>query len=358
MEEKEKLPVEGENESKEGSFFEDKIRPFFKKWGFLFTIAFIAISIVFLFGPIVIVKFKNGEGVKWSESINLISYLNGFGDGRTMDFTLIILIIGLGCAVAGHWKEEIGVLGTLFCLVGACFLILAKAFAVDYASELENFKSIEIAWGGALSIAFAVFAAGASLVPSFRKNTLTVRDIAEDGVLIAMAFGLNFLKLFAAPTGGSVNLQMLPLMLIALRHGPFHGFLCGGLIYGLLTCLTDGYGFATYPFDYLIGFGSVAVLGFFRPLIFGPNQKGYNLKGEIFLFIGGVASTALRYIGGTVSSMVVYQADLVYALWYNSIYITVSGAFAFAVIMALYGPLVRVNALFPVNRGLAKSDLK
>jgi thiamine transporter ThiT len=205
---------------------------------------------------------------------------------------------------------------------------------------------------------FAVFAAGASLVPSFRKNALTVRDIAEDGVLIAMAFGLNFLKLFAAPTGGSVNLQMLPLMLIALRHGPFHGFLCGGLIYGLLTCLTDGYGFATYPFDYLIGFGSVAVLGFFRPLIFGPNQKGYNLKGEIFLFIGGVASTALRYVGGTVSSMVVYQADLVYALWYNSIYITVSGAFAFAVIMALYGPLVPVNALFPVNRGLAKSDLK
>lgn len=350
--EEEKQTAEVAVEEKKPISFEDTIRPFFKKWGWLFTVAFIVTAIAFLFAPVLIVNFKDGEGVKWSESFNLISYFNDFGDGRTMDITIMILLAGLGCAVAGHWKEEIGVLGTLICLVGVCFLILAKEFAMDYVSDLESFKSVEIGWGNALSIAFASFAAGASLIPSFRKNSLTVRDIAEDGMLIAMAFGLNFLKLFSAPTGGSVNLQMLPLMLIALRHGPFHGFLCGGLIYGLLTCLTDGYGFATFPFDYLIGFGSVAVLGFFRPLIFGENQKGYNLKGEIFLFLGGLLSTALRYVGGTVSSMVVYGADITYALWYNSIYITVSGAFAFAIIMALYGPLLRVHRMFPVGRGM------
>ena len=131
---------------------------------------------------------------------------------------------------------------------------------------------------------------------------------------------LNLIKIPVGPTGGSINFQMLPLMIIALRHGPQHGFIAGGIIYGLLTCLTDGYGFACYPFDYLIGFGSVAVMGFFRKFIFAKEQNNYNVKGILFILLAGALSTAVRYIGSNVSSIVVYGYTLEAALAYNAFY--------------------------------------
>ena len=132
------------------------------------------------------------------------------------------------------------------------------------------------------------------MIAPYQRRPLNIGEIAENGILIAMAFGLNFIKIPVGATGGSINFQMLPLMIIALRRGPASGLICGGILFGLLTCLTDGYGFACYPFDYLIGFGSVAVMGFFRPFIFGQNQKGYNFKGEAFLLLAGVLSTFIR----------------------------------------------------------------
>ncbi|MBO4540631.1 MAG: energy-coupled thiamine transporter ThiT, partial [Bacilli bacterium] len=203
----------------------------------------------------------------------------------------------------------------------------------------------------AMAIALIALASGISLSLAYEEGSFTVRDIAENGILIALAFGLNFIKIPVGATGGSINFQMLPLMLIALRRGPFHGLISGGIIYGLLTCLTDGYGFACFPFDYLIGFGSVAIMGFFRPFILGKEQKGYNLKGEIFLFVAGVLSTFVRYIGSNASSMIVYGLDLKGALVYNAFYIPLSGAISLAAIMLLYGPLVMVNTMYPVRRG-------
>ena len=82
---------------------------------------------------------------------------------------------------------------------------------------------------------------------------------------------LHFLHLTSL--GGSINLQMLPLMIIALRRGPVTGFVCGGIIYGLFSILADGYPFATYPFDYVIGFGSVGIMGLFNSLIFPKEEK-------------------------------------------------------------------------------------
>ena len=165
-----------------------------------------------------------------------------------------------------------------------------------------------------------------------------------------MAFGLNFIKIPVHITGGSVNFQMFPLMLIALRRGPTHGFVAAGIVYGILTCLTDGYGFATYPFDYLLAFGSVAVLGVFRGFIFSPEQKNYNLKGELFILLAGIIATAIRFVASTTSSMVIYGYDLKAAALYNSLYVTLSGLAGFGLIMAMYGPILRINAMYPTNR--------
>ena len=93
-------------------------------------------------------------------------------------------------------------------------------------------------------------------------------------------------------------------------------------------------------------------MGFFRPFIFGQNQKGYNFKGEAFLLLAGVLSTFIRFMGSTVSSVVIYQYTFVAAMAYNVLYISLSGVCALAVLMAIYGPLVKVNASFPSRKSL------
>ena len=93
--------------------------------------------------------------------------------------------------------------------------------------------------------------------------------------------------------------------------------------------------------------GSTCVLGFFTPFIFGKNQTNYNIKGEIFLLVGGAVSSFFRFIGGCTSSMVIYGYSFAAAAAYNVLYVFVSGAIAIAVLMAIYGPFIRVNNRFP-----------
>ena len=177
----------------------------------------------------------------------------------------------------------------------------------------------------------------------------TTRDITESGILIAAALGLNFIKLFPMKTGGSVNLQMLPLFLLALRRGPLKGFISCGIIYGLISCLTDGYGIAFYPFDYLVAFGGAAIMGFFSKFVLNESTN-YNIKGEFFLLLGGVSATVIRFLAGTISSMVIYSYEFKPAALYNAGYVFVSGGIALAIIMALYGPILKINKLYPVEK--------
>ena len=185
---------------------------------------------------------------------------------------------------------------------------------------------------------------------SVNKVEFSVRDITESGVLIAIALGLNFIRLFPAPTGGSVNLQMLPLFILALRRGPLKGFIGCGIVYGLISCLTDGWGFAFFPFDYLIGFGSCSFLGFLSPYILNNGKDTYNVKGEIFLFVGGIVATFIRFVGGCISSMFFYSLEFVEAMIYNVGYVFISGGISLAIVMMMYGPLLKVNKRFPAEQ--------
>lgn len=342
----------------------EKVQHFFSQWSFVFASAFGILAILFLLGPVVTYKTKV-DGVKTEYVVTLVDYFrNGFTFDWTMWVTLGLLFVGIvlpiiaGFLVRGEkGKENLMIGSALSFLVAFCFLFLSREFFVcngseDYYGNIANFHSAKLAWGCALSIFFTALSAGAAMIAPYQRRPLNIGEIAENGILIAMAFGLNFIKIPVGATGGSINFQMLPLMIIALRRGPASGLICGGILFGLLTCLTDGYGFACYPFDYLIGFGSVAVMGFFRPFIFGQNQKGYNFKGEAFLLLAGVLSTFIRFMGSTVSSVVIYQYTFVAAMAYNVLYISLSGVCALAVLMAIYGPLVKVNASFPARKSL------
>ena len=352
---------------------EEKTQNFWAKYGWLFAIGSAVLAILFMLLPILNYEIREAvydtvTGDRLSKTdyvynVNLITYFtSSFKLNYTMYITLGLIVFGIGFAVASKFKKELLTAGGMFFLLAMCMIILSKEFfkadenaVMEYAkivgdASQEGFEAslhdVSLSWGSGLGIAFTNFAFAFTMASNKQH---TVREIVEEGMLISLAFVLNFIKIPVGPTGGSINFQMLPLMIIALRHGPQHGFIAGGIVYGLLTCLTDGYGFACYPFDYLIGFGSVAVMGFFRKFVFSKEQKNYNVKGLIFIFVAGLLSTAVRYIGSNVSSIVVYGYSLKAALEYNAFYIPLSGLISTLAFMAIYGPLIKINQRYPVK---------
>ena len=357
------------------SFFE-KLGNFVKNYAWAIAIGAAVCALACLFLPIL--KYEVREAVydiATDERAAKADYVYGaniiwfFTSGHRLSYTIYMTIgfIALGIIfilLKKYNKDFMTISGILF-LLAVCMFILSKEFfladedavmksakivGMEYDQETQYFypslHDAMLSWGTNLGIFFCT---EAFALTTLSNQNATTKQIAEEGVLLAMAFVLNLIKIPVGPTGGSINFQMLPLMIIALRHGPAHGFIAGGIVYGLLTCLTDGYGFACYPFDYLIGFGSVAVMGLFRKQIFGEDQEGYNVKGLIFIFIAGTLSTLVRYIGSNVSSIVVYGYTLKAALAYNAFYIPLSGLIATLAFMALYKPLIRINKLYPVK---------
>ena len=227
----------------------------------------------------------------------------------------------------------------------SCIILFITKDLYLYGSKL----TISFALWGVWMPVFLALSAFTLVLSTLSEEQYTVADICECGMLIAMAFVLNFIKLFSMPTGGSINLQMIPLFILALRRGPIKGFLACGIIYGLLTCLTDGYGLATFPFDYLIGFGSTCILGFASKFVFSSERKTYDLFGILVIIGAGIAATVVRLFGSTVSSMVLYDYGFVDAIIYNATYIPLQGLFALVFLVAIYGPLQNLNKLYPVR---------
>ena len=149
----------------------------------------------------------------------------------------------------------------------------------------------------------------------------TVQDIAEIGILCGLAIVLDlFVKIPVGLTGGSAGSAMIPLVFLALHKGWFKGFIAGGIIFGLITCLTDGYGFVTYPMEYLIGFGSVAVVGAFRRFIVVEDGNPLPIN-YCFFAISIVICMFIRMCGGIVDSMLIYEYSFFDSLTYNLSYL-------------------------------------
>lgn len=324
---------------------------FFHKFGWIIASICGTIAILFLLGTIINFTQKFPDDSKVTTSVNLIYiFTHSHSYNWTIYVTIGLLVLGIVFVCLQKFKKGFASAASMaFFLVIPMLALEAEFFKSQ--SDIEYLHSAYLAWGAMCTIAFTSIAAVVSLSVEFNDNPIVTRQITEDGILIAAAFILNLIRIYKVPgQGGSINFQMLPLFLIALRHGPAHGLICGGILYGLLTCLTDGYGFASYPFDYLIGFGSVMVMGFFRKLIFGKGQDWYNFKGELFLFIAGVLATFIRFVGSTASSMVVWGVSFKEAVLYNAIYIPVSGLISLLVLMGAYGPIAKINKLFPSKR--------
>lgn len=153
------------------------------------------------------------------------------------------------------------------------------------------------------------------------------RALVECALMIAVASILSMIKLVDLPYGGSVTIaSMLPIIIIAYRHGPGWG-LGGGLAYGVIQQLlglnTLSYVttwqsiLAVVLLDYIIAFAVIGISGIFRKM---KSQSAALVYGSILVGL-------LRYVCHVISGATVWaglsipdNAALMYSLAYNATY--------------------------------------
>lgn len=309
-----------------------------------------------------------------------------FGGNGAIVWPTLLLYIGILVAVAlvlvGHFikkeKQFLMIAMLIFLVAGVFFIVSANfygfcnaqatvgdavknspgfedGFNDNYYWYIQNYIATcdsRLGVGAVWSCVFSFIGAICCLVASLSGEKYSVHDITEIGVLTASAIVLDVIFHYIPNIPGqacSISIALLPLYVIALRHGAAKGFLASAIVYGLITCATDGYGFFLYPLDYFVGFAGVAVLGLFRPLILGKTQTTYNIKGIVFIIVGTLLAAVVRLIGSGMSSIINYGYTLGAALIAN-ISVFISAGICAAILVAVYGPLLSVNRLFPVDR--------
>lgn len=190
----------------------------------------------------------------------------------------------------------------------------------------------------------------------FSSVKYTTQDICEEGILIALAVVLDsFIKFKVQAGGGSIGFAAIPLFIISIRHGAYKGFVASAIMFGLITCMIDGYGFQTYPFDYFIGFGGYCLVGLFFSLfkLFyknKPNDENYKhyefLYSALGITVGCIFAMIVRYIGSSLSSIILYDYSLTDALIYNSTYIPFTMLLDWFVTLLLLKPILIINNRF------------
>ncbi len=161
------------------------------------------------------------------------------------------------------------------------------------------------------------------------------RVLVESGLTIGLAYVLGRFMLFKLPFGGSVSLDMLPILILALRRGLAPGVLTGA-IYGLLNYTLDPVQIV-YPLqfllDYGVAYGLVGLAGLGAPawkrtMVAGRQALGLFAVALPFGVMAIVARFAAHYASG-----IVYfgqyapegQPIWLYSLIYNASYMVPSG---------------------------------
>ena len=254
---------------------------------------------------------------------------------------------------------------------GLCFLI-ANIFIYMLGGYLVGVLDLgEAGVSGVVSTEFGIVVTLFDLLMAlvlfslvFNAKKYTVQEICETAILVALAVVLDqFLKIQIQANGGSISFSALPLFIIAIRYGAFKGFIASGFIFGFLTCLLDGYGFQTFPFDYLVALSGYGLVGTFFNLAkkFYQNIEDANkykkmqfIYSAIFIVISAIPVMLIRYTGHMISATILYGYDPIRDFWANFIYQStyVPGAVGCSIagMLILLAPVIMINRLFPVKK--------
>ena len=183
-----------------------------------------------------------------------------------------------------------------------------------------------------------------------RKNILV---LCEAALMVAAAYALSFVKvpigLAFGGFGGSIDFVMVPLLVLAVRHGGLWG-LGAGLCFGTLKFFGAGgvaVNWQSMLLDYSLAYMAVGVAGFFG--------KKLGVKGlALTALIGCLARFGIHYLSGVTIYAQYMPAEFFgmsmttpafYSLLYNGSYMLPNTAIALLVMTLLGKPLEKI--LFP-----------
>ena len=156
------------------------------------------------------------------------------------------------------------------------------------------------------------------------------RVLTEAALAVALSFVLGFIVLFKMPFGGSVSLEMIPLILLSLRQGWRVGIVAGAA-YGLLDLVIDPY--VVHPLqlllDYPLAFGALGLAGLFKPTVRGA-------------VLGAMVAVFARFVCHFLSGVIFFVSyapegwnPYLYSAAYNAAYLAPSLAIAIVVTVVL-----------------------
>jgi len=179
-------------------------------------------------------------------------------------------------------------------------------------------------------------------------DNIKIRKLTELGVALALATILNFLKLYKMPQGGSVTLEMIPIIFIALRWGWKEGVFLGAT-YGLLQLLLDASIY--YPLqailDYPLAYGLVGFAGLVSNLF---AKSSFKVRSTL-ITMATILGASFRLLAHVISGVVFFGdyapkgVDVwVYSLGYNASYM-------------IPQIIITIIALVLLNKGLENTPL-
>jgi thiamine transporter len=164
--------------------------------------------------------------------------------------------------------------------------------------------------------------------------------IAEMAIAVALAAAIGLVKLFVMPQGGSVSLEMIPILFIAIRRGLVPGITVG-VVYGFVQLLLPG-AFLVQPvqvlLDYPLAFGALGLAALVAVPVWPGRASVSEASASPFRsartwffasLIGAVAvGVAARFVCHFLSGIIFFasyapagQPVWIYSLTYNLLYL-------------------------------------
>lgn len=169
----------------------------------------------------------------------------------------------------------------------------------------------------------------------------TLQRMVTTAVMSALAVILTYIEIQVGPAGGSINIVMLPIVIVAYCYGLGWG-IGSGLVVGFVKCLIGGgigWGLPSILLDYVLAYAAVGLAG-----IFAGKKWGLGL-GSV---VGCVARFIIHFISGitiyaivapeTIAGITTSNAWL-YSLVYNGLYMLPSSAIVIVLAFVLKKPL-------------------
>lgn len=324
-----------------------------KNWPGLLSILLLVLVNFMYFLPFVTMKFKV-DGVK--ENINLSIFnlikgitlnINNVAINVPKNNLIIILFLLTFLAIVINTILVITnnkilryfnniilslILVTVICLPYIYNLLIKNnVIIIEYLKSLKPLKNGMYVFIPLL-IGCIIFISNFKNIKSEKCN---IYEITEISVLIALALVLDKVAIPIKSDGGSINLSSIPLFIICYRYGFVKGLISCSIIFGLISNIFDGYGFNTYPFDYLIAFSGYSVAGLLKLLFNKTNKIKKIYKFNLIIILTYVIASVVRLIGSSLSSIINYNLNIKQALEYNVAYIIPTAIFSAIILLAI-----------------------